>query len=88
MPQLSPSRPFVTAPEAFEALGIDRSTGYRLIRRGAFPLPVVRVGNQIRIPTAALERLRTTGVAAAFDAPRGETGAPVGHDGRSGAKEN
>jgi Helix-turn-helix domain len=35
-------------------LGISRNTAYRLARRGAFPLPVVRVGVQYRVPTAAL----------------------------------
>ncbi|NMO54835.1 helix-turn-helix domain-containing protein [Actinoplanes sp. TBRC 11911] len=35
-------------------LGISRNTAYRLARRGAFPLPLVRVGTQYRVPTAAL----------------------------------
>jgi excisionase family DNA binding protein len=50
-------RPTLTADEAFEHLGIDRTTGYRAIRDGTFPLPIVRVGRLIRIPTAALRRL-------------------------------
>jgi excisionase family DNA binding protein len=50
-------RPVVTAEEAFAELGIDRSTGYKAIRDGTFPLPVIRVGRSIRIPTAALRRL-------------------------------
>lgn len=35
-------------------LGISRNTAYRLARRGAFPLPLIRVGAQYRVPTAAL----------------------------------
>lgn len=50
-------RAVVSADEAFAALGIDRTTGYRAIRDGTFPLPVIRVGRQIKIPTIALRRL-------------------------------
>ena len=35
-------------------LGISRNTAYRLARRGDFPVPLVRVGAQYRVPTAAL----------------------------------
>lgn len=35
-------------------LGISRTTAYQLARRGAFPLPLIRVGAQYRVPTAAL----------------------------------
>jgi excisionase family DNA binding protein len=38
--------------EAFEMLGINRSTGYRLIKLGE--LPSIRVGNTIRIPADEL----------------------------------
>ena len=51
------TRPVMTAEEAFAELGIDRSTGYRAIRDGTFPLPVVRVGRLIRVPTVAVRRL-------------------------------
>ena len=51
------SRPVLSAEEAFAELGIDRSTGYKAIREGTFPLPVIRVGRVIRIPTLALRRL-------------------------------
>lgn len=47
----------LTAEEAFSLLGIDRSTGYKAIRSGTFPVPVVRVGRLIRIPTAPLMSL-------------------------------
>ena len=47
----------VSAEEAFKLLRIDRSTGYKSIRDGTFPLPIVRIGRIIRIPTAALVKL-------------------------------
>lgn len=50
-------RPVMTADEAFAELGIDRSTGYKAIREGSFPLPVIRIGRVIRIPTAAVRRV-------------------------------
>lgn len=51
------SKPCMSADEAFSLLGIDRKTGYRAIKEGTFPLPVIRVGRLIRVPTAALLRL-------------------------------
>lgn len=36
------------------ALGIGRSTAYVLARRGDFPVPVIKVGVQFRVPTASL----------------------------------
>jgi excisionase family DNA binding protein len=39
---------------AARALGIGRSTGYELARRGQFPCRVLRVGGSYRIPTADL----------------------------------
>jgi excisionase family DNA binding protein len=50
-------RAVISAEEAFKLLGIDRTTGYRAIRDGTFPLPVVRVGRLIRVPTVAVLRL-------------------------------
>jgi predicted DNA-binding transcriptional regulator AlpA len=50
-------RPVMTAEEVFAELGIDRSTGYKAIRDGTFPLPVIRIGRIIRVPTVALRRL-------------------------------
>ena len=54
-------RPVVSAEEAFDELGIDRTTGYRAIREGRFPVPVIRVGRLIRVPTMALQRLLELG---------------------------
>lgn len=56
-------RPCVSADEAFAELGIDRTTGYRAIKEGTFPIPVIRVGRLIRIPTATLRQLLATGLA-------------------------
>jgi predicted DNA-binding transcriptional regulator AlpA len=48
------NRVVVSAKEAFRLLNIDKATGYKAIRDGTFPVPVVHVGKLIRIPTAAL----------------------------------
>ncbi|MGW1219500.1 helix-turn-helix transcriptional regulator [Streptomyces californicus] len=37
----------VKAEDAFAALGIGRDLGYRLIRQGEFPVPVVPLGARI-----------------------------------------
>jgi predicted DNA-binding transcriptional regulator AlpA len=50
-------RPVISAEEAFRLLDIDRTTGYKAIRDGTFPVPVFRIGRAIRVPTAALLRL-------------------------------
>jgi excisionase family DNA binding protein len=46
-----------TVAEAAEALGIGRSTLYAAIKSGSCPLAVTRIGKQLRIPRAALDRL-------------------------------
>jgi excisionase family DNA binding protein len=61
------ARACVTADEAFAELGIDRTTGYRAIKEGTFPLPVIRVGRLIRVPTAALRRLLATTTTTAIE---------------------
>lgn len=47
----------VPAEEAFRVLGIDRTTGYRAIKDNTFPLPVVRIGRLLKVPTRALRQL-------------------------------
>jgi excisionase family DNA binding protein len=42
---------------AASILGIGRSTAYDLIRRGEFPVPVVRLGHRLRIPVEPLRAL-------------------------------
>jgi hypothetical protein len=39
---------------AGEVLGIGRSVAYELVRTNRFPTPVLRLGKQIKIPTAYL----------------------------------
>ena len=53
----SQERPTISPEEAFRVLGINRTTGYKAIQDGTFPVAVLRVGRLIRIPTAALARL-------------------------------
>jgi hypothetical protein len=40
-------------------LGEDRSTLYRSIKRGDFPLPVVTINGRMRVPRRAIEALVT-----------------------------
>ncbi len=42
---------------AARALGLGRSTGYELARRGEFPCRILRVGSSYRVPTAELLRV-------------------------------
>jgi excisionase family DNA binding protein len=42
---------------AARALGLGRSTGYELARRGEFPCRVLHVGSSYRVPTAELLRV-------------------------------
>lgn len=42
---------------AARALGLGRSTGYELARRGAFPCRIIHVGSSDRVPTAELLRV-------------------------------
>jgi hypothetical protein len=38
-------------------LGLGRTTAYKLVRRGEWPTPILRIGRQIKIPTAPLREL-------------------------------
>jgi hypothetical protein len=42
---------------AARALGIGRTRAFELVRRGEFPVPVLRVASTWRVPTAALLQL-------------------------------
>jgi hypothetical protein len=53
----SSSRRTYNADEAFALLGMARSTGFDLIKRGQFPAPVIRAGRRIYIPRDPLDRL-------------------------------
>lgn len=46
--------PTLSVHEAGELLGVGRTTSYALARAGDFPVPVLRVGSQYRVPTAPL----------------------------------
>lgn len=41
-------------PDAASALGVGRSAAYDLVRRGEWPCRVLRLGRQLRVPTAEL----------------------------------
>ncbi|MFD4374313.1 helix-turn-helix transcriptional regulator [Streptomyces sp. NPDC058486] len=47
--------------EASRAFGFSRATGYELIRRGAFPCRVLRIGRTTRVVTASLLRVLESG---------------------------
>jgi hypothetical protein len=61
--------PVLDVPTAGRVLGIGRSLAYELVRNGAWPTTVVRVGKLIKVPTAPLLMLldRPPG----DDAPKG-----------------
>jgi predicted DNA-binding transcriptional regulator AlpA len=48
------TQPTLTAEEAFRLLDCGRTSGYQQIREGTFPVPVLRLGRKIRVPTAKL----------------------------------
>lgn len=50
-------RPLLSVEETAVLLGETRSTLYRALKAGTFPLPVFRIGGRIRIPRRAVERL-------------------------------
>jgi hypothetical protein len=64
------------ADEAFARLGIPRSTGFDLIKRGQFPVPVIRAGRRLYIPKEPLDRLLTGRPAVGDDAS--DVAAPTG----------
>jgi excisionase family DNA binding protein len=49
--------PLLGLTELAGILGVHRSTLYRSIESGRFPLPIVRVGARISVPRAAVDRL-------------------------------
>lgn len=46
--------PTVDIPTASKPLGISRSYGFELAKRGEFPCRVITVGNRLRVVTASL----------------------------------
>ena len=55
-------RPFYTIPQAAEKLHVHENTVYNMVRRGE--IEHYKVGKQIRIATAELERLKVERAAA------------------------
>ena len=53
-PSLDGLPPVLDLPTAARLLGIGRTTAYQLVRADAWPTRVLRLGRQIRIPTAQL----------------------------------
>lgn len=51
------SKPTTKVPPAAEALGCSSWELYQLIKRDESPVPVIHLGRNIVIPTAALRRL-------------------------------
>lgn len=46
----------LTVPEAAEYLRINRMAAYKMIREDRFPIPVLRIGKNIRIARHELDR--------------------------------
>ncbi len=46
--------PVVDVPTAAAILGIGRTAAYELIRTGAWPTPILRLGRLLRIPSEPL----------------------------------
>lgn len=47
----------LTIPEASAELGISAATGYRLAKRGEFPVPVLHIGRSMRVARVQIDRL-------------------------------
>ena len=47
----------VDLPTAARVLGLGRSAAYELVRLGAWPTPVLRLGRLIKVPSAPLLEL-------------------------------
>ena len=54
---LADAGPTVSVPLAGRCLGVHRSTSYGLAQRGELPVPVLKVGKRLRVPTAELRRV-------------------------------
>lgn len=53
-PDLAHLPPTVDVPTAGRLFGIGRDTAYRLARRDAFPVPVLRLGRRMVVTRASL----------------------------------
>lgn len=50
-------KPLLSIEETAILLGESRATCYRAVRAGTFPLPVIQLGQRLRVPRRAVERL-------------------------------
>jgi excisionase family DNA binding protein len=57
------AKPLLSVEQAADLLGEARSTLYRAIGSGTFPLPIYRIGSRMKIPRRAVERLVEAGPA-------------------------
>lgn len=71
----------LTLPQAARLLGIGRTHAYTLAARGQFPVPVMRLGRAVRVPTAPLLALLGVPAPAPPSAPRHPDPAPAPHGG-------
>jgi excisionase family DNA binding protein len=84
--------PMIDVVTAARYLGVGRTTAYALAARGALPVPVVRIGTALRIPTLPLLKIlgiaspdvpdtatETHGAGAAPHTDTGPAAAPVPH---------
>ncbi len=55
--QVAASPVVVDVVTAGQALGMGRAATYEAVRRGTFPVPVLRVGHRYRVVTAHLRQL-------------------------------
>lgn len=51
------SKPLLSLDEAAILLSIGRATVYRSVKRGDFPVSVLRINGRMRVPRVAVERL-------------------------------
>jgi excisionase family DNA binding protein len=66
---IAKARPFLSVEETALLLGEARSTVYRAVKTGTFPLPVVRIRERLRIPRSAVDRLIAGDIAARVEQP-------------------
>lgn len=59
--------PTLSLDEARKPLDIGKSLAYELVARGEFPVPIIRCGKLIRVPTAPL--LELLGLRSGADTP-------------------
>jgi len=55
------TRVTMTLAEAAEVLGIHRTTAWSLHKRGEFPVPVLKIGSNLRVVKAHLQQFMETG---------------------------